>query len=415
MRTLRRGLLWLTGAAAACGGGGSGPGPTPASVTASAGENQIGPAGQQLGAALEVIVKDGQGNPMANITVNWAVASGGGTVTPASNTTAADGKASATRTLGAGAGAQTATATVSGVTPATFHHIAQIQGATQMQASGATTRNTDTVLATAAPLVVLVADQNHAPKQGVFVTWTITSGGGLLSQSVDTTDANGLSSVSWTFNATSGSKTAQAAVTGLQGSPVTFTAAVAAGAATDMALNGGNFQAGPAAGALPIAHSVIVHDGHGNPKAGFTLTWALGLGGGSLSTSAPVTDASGIASVTRTLGAAVGVSSDTAKAVGLSGSPVAFDDTAGAVDTVQVRDNFFTPVHDTVAVGTFIRFRWLGAAQHGVSWLSGPGTLPTNSPIQATGEYVARVTQLGTYTYQCTVHGATMPGDVVSQ
>jgi plastocyanin len=382
----------------------------------SAGDNQVDTAGQQLTTALVVIVEDASGTPLSGITVNWAAATGGGSVTPGSGATGADGKASATRTLGPGAGTQTTTASVSGVvTPATFHHVAQIQGATQIQASGPTIRNSDTVLATAAPLVVLVADQNSLPRPGVIVTWTITGGGGSLTQAVDTTDAGGLSSVSWTFNSVSGGKTAQAAVTGLQGSPVSFTASVAAGTATQMALNSGNSQAGPVGAALPAPHTVIVRDAYGNPKSNSPVTWVLGVGGGSLSTTTPTTDASGIAAVTRTLGAAVGVTSDTAKAAGLTGSPVAFTDTAGAVDTVQIHDNFFTPVHDTVAVGTFIRFRWLGAAQHGVSWLNGPGTLPTNSPIQATGEYVARVTQLGTYNYQCTVHGATMPGAVVSQ
>jgi len=55
--------------------------------------------------------RDSHGNAKGGVTIDWAVATGGGSITPAQDTTAANGNASATRTLGAGLGAQTATAT----------------------------------------------------------------------------------------------------------------------------------------------------------------------------------------------------------------------------------------------------------------------------------------------------------------
>jgi plastocyanin len=57
-----------------------------------------------------VTVRDAHGNPKASQQVNWAVASGGGGISPASGTTAANGQASATRTLGGAEGTHTATA-----------------------------------------------------------------------------------------------------------------------------------------------------------------------------------------------------------------------------------------------------------------------------------------------------------------
>jgi plastocyanin len=54
--------------------------------------------------------RDSHGNVKGGVTIDWAVLSGGGTITPPQNTTAANGNASAARTLGAGLGAQTATA-----------------------------------------------------------------------------------------------------------------------------------------------------------------------------------------------------------------------------------------------------------------------------------------------------------------
>ncbi len=48
---------------------------------------------------------------MSGVTVNWAVTSGGGSVSPAQNTSGSNGVASATFTLGPTVGTQTATAT----------------------------------------------------------------------------------------------------------------------------------------------------------------------------------------------------------------------------------------------------------------------------------------------------------------
>jgi plastocyanin len=57
-----------------------------------------------------VTVRDAHGNVRSGQTVEWTVASGGGSITPASNTTSANGQASATRTLGGTAGPHTARA-----------------------------------------------------------------------------------------------------------------------------------------------------------------------------------------------------------------------------------------------------------------------------------------------------------------
>jgi plastocyanin len=415
MRSMVWTLVLLGGGAAACGGSdGSGP-PMPAQVVKSGGDAQIGAAGQQLPVALEVTVLDASGAPLANVAVAWAAGSGGGSVTPTAATTGADGKVAATRALGPGAGTQTATATVAGLTPVTFSHVAQIQGATQIAASGSTARS-DSVLSTA-PFAVVVRDQNSAPVAGVVVAWSV-SGGGTLSQLVDTTDAVGGSSVTLTLTQTAGARNVQASVAGLQGSPVAFTETATAGAATQMALAGGSEQAGPVGATLPLPHAIVVRDTYGNPKPGVTVTWVVGENGGSISSASPQTDATGIAAVTRTLGSAPGVSSDTAKVTGLSGSPVAFTDTAGPVVTVSVQNNFFDPTPDTVAVGTFVRFSWLGGVGHNVTWDTGPAPLPADSPTQTSGTFTVRLVQLGSYTYHCTIHGtpgAGMHGALVTQ
>lgn len=70
---------------------------------------------------LTVTVRDQNGDPIANRTVNWTVATGTGTLTSATSTTNAQGVATMTFTAGATAGAATVTASVGNLTPVTFN------------------------------------------------------------------------------------------------------------------------------------------------------------------------------------------------------------------------------------------------------------------------------------------------------
>jgi uncharacterized protein YjdB len=83
---------------------------------AAAGDQQGGIAGQPLAQPLVVRALDGEGRPVRGADVQWQVATGGGTITPATGKTDADGRASASFTLGTGAGEQTATARVDTIT-----------------------------------------------------------------------------------------------------------------------------------------------------------------------------------------------------------------------------------------------------------------------------------------------------------
>jgi len=341
---------------------------------------------------------------MAGISVSFAAATGGGSVAPTSASTGADGKATTTRTLGPGAGTQTTTATVTGVTPASFSSTATIQGAVTIAVSGSASR-VDTVNATVAPpLTVLVKDQNGAPVPGVIVDWSAT-GGGLLSQAKDTTDAAGIASVTWRFFIVSGTETAQAAVTGLVGSPIVFTGTVNAGNATQVASSHGDFEAAPVNGAVVL--SVVVKDALGNGAQGVTVNWAA-VGGGSVGQPTSNTDAQGIASMARILGSTSGAYGTTATVGSLSGSPVTFSDTAAAVTGIAVGSggNIFNPATAIVTHGDFVIFTWGGGVTHNVVWDTGPAAgKPSDSPSMSSGSYLVRLTDIGSYTYHCSFHG----------
>jgi len=177
-----------------------------------------------------------------------------------------------------------------------------------------------------------------------------------------------------------------------------------------MTLFGGNNQVGIVNSVLPTAHSVLVQDGHGNPKPGAPVTWVLGLGGGSISSTSPTTNGSGIAAVTRTLGPSAGANSDTAKAIG---SAVAFTDTAAARVNITVSDFVFIPATPTINAGSFVVWTWSGAygpVGHNVTWDVTPVTVPGSGTPKTTGTFTLRLTTAGTYTYYCINHG--MPGGI---
>jgi hypothetical protein len=64
------------------------------------GDNQTAPVGTALPNPLVVQVKDASGNPQSGVTVNFAVTSGGGSVSPTSAVTGSNGQASTVLTLG---------------------------------------------------------------------------------------------------------------------------------------------------------------------------------------------------------------------------------------------------------------------------------------------------------------------------
>ncbi|MBI1967044.1 MAG: Ig-like domain-containing protein [Gemmatimonadetes bacterium] len=423
MAPLRVSIAVLVGAAlvgAACGGGGGDggtpPGPTATQIAKNSGDNQVAPAGSAL-TPLSVIVRDASNNPVQGVSVNWAAASGGGMVSAASSVSDAAGIAAITRTLGPNAGTQTTTATKSGLTgsPLTFTAVAQIQGATQM-AVNAGTGQTDTVLATlGTPLSVIVRDQNNAPVQNVTVNWT--AAGGSVSAPTSQTNASGIASVTHTLGATAGSQAAQADVTGLIGSPVTFTATATAGNAAVLTKTSGD--GGSAVINSMVTYTVTVRDDHNNPKAGVTIDWAVTGGGGTITPAQNTTGSNGQASATRTLSANAGAHAATATAVVIP-MTVTFTTTATSAPTtasVTVGPQgslSFSPNAVTIAVGGTVTWTWGSAVTHNVTFAATAGA-PANIGNMSSGSAARQFNSTGTFNYECTIHGPPMTGTVTVQ
>lgn len=112
-------VLLAAGMATACGGdnggdGGGGPGPTTLSAGRAepSGNAQLGAAGEDLAQPLRIVVRRGD-EPEAGAVVTWS-APAAGSLTPAVDTTQADGTSTSTWRLGAQPGIQNARAEVAG-------------------------------------------------------------------------------------------------------------------------------------------------------------------------------------------------------------------------------------------------------------------------------------------------------------
>lgn len=119
-------LVWTTAALTACGQGSSNPTPPPpppappASIAISSGNQQQAAPGEAVGVAPAVVVRDAAQQPVAGVTVQFAVTAGGGTIQGAAPVTDAAGIARVGRwTLGT-SGEQRLTATAGTLAPVTF-------------------------------------------------------------------------------------------------------------------------------------------------------------------------------------------------------------------------------------------------------------------------------------------------------
>ena len=153
------------------------------------------------------------------------------------------------------------------------------------------------------PFVVEVRDQNGNPLAGAQVDFAVTAGGGTLSATTATTDADGRTATTLTLGRTPGTTTVRATVADLE--PVTFTATGLAVPRTLAKLSGDEQQA--AAGAQLAEPLVVsVRDQNAAALPGAVVTFAVLGDGGTLSAAVDTTDAEGLAGTTLTLGEELG-------------------------------------------------------------------------------------------------------------
>lgn len=244
-------------------------------VAAGAGQSAI--AGSAVPIPPMVRVTDVNGNPVANVTITFAVSSGGGSVTGASRVTASDGTASVgSWVLGSLVGINRLTASAPGLIGSPLTIIATGIPGPAAAISVAAGNNQQVLPGAAVGMnpTVRVSDANGNAVGGVEVTFAVVSGGGSISGAVQTTSADGLASVgSWVLGNVPGVNTLTADAPGLAGSPVLFSAtALSSNVPVSLSFGGGSHLAviDRGSGVVP---PVTVVNSQGSPLSGIPLTF----------------------------------------------------------------------------------------------------------------------------------------------
>lgn len=232
MRLLLRASLLsaLLAASGGCGGDSTGT-PGPSRVTIAGGGDQAGPAGQVLANPVIVQVTDGDGDPVQGVEVRFAVAAGGGSITPAAATTDAQGNASAQWRLGTvtadsqqvqvqvigGDGKATTSAVVRATAqPLAAQGLVRVSSESQFAQVNVPMRDS---------LTVRVVDVLGNGVPGATVTWTVPSFSGTVSPASTVTRADGTAKAVWTPGPAINPGQAMASVAGISAG-VGFSAAV---------------------------------------------------------------------------------------------------------------------------------------------------------------------------------------------
>lgn len=302
---------------AACGGGsdepGSPSGPTAAGIAIVGGNFQLAHYGTAVAQPLKVKLTNATGGPVAGVQVVFTPGTGSGTVT--GNTVSSDANGIATLgswTLGAAPGPNTLTA-VAGSLTTTFSATATAGAASAMTITDGNNQNGIERSQVATALKVTVTDGQY-PVRGAQVDFAVASGGGTVVSPNQTTDANGVATLSTWKLGNLGTNTVTATVRNSSIPAVTFTATAAALVLKPMLMVEGAAMGGFYGNIAPKQARVELRNQFDQPAEGVQVTFTVTSGGGSIVKGVDTTGTDGRAEVgtwrlgnsaTQTLSAAV--------------------------------------------------------------------------------------------------------------
>jgi VCBS repeat-containing protein len=369
-----------------------------ANIVLVSGDNQTAAVRSALPDSLVVRVTDALDNPVAGVEVTWAVG-GGGSISPASVTTDANGLAAAERVLGNTAGTQTASASSTGLTPVTFTQTAVAANPTALVLVSGDAQSAQAGTTLAEPLVVRLVDDNGNGVGNKGITWVVAPGGGSVNPQNVTTSPTGFAQTSWTLGNGAGTNQVSAVFSGVPAVP--FTATGTAGAATKLAFAQAPVNTSAGSPITP-AVKVAIQDAAGNTVTSATDAITIAIGnnpaGGTLSGTKTVGAVNGVATFA---GLSIDKSGNgytlTAAATGLTGvtSP-SFDIVPGAANRLV----FLTGPTDRVVGEKFSPSLQVQAQDAGGNPVLVAPSITINSSVTGTLTGTATVTPfLGTATF----------------
>ena len=263
------------------------------------GQSQTGDLAALLPAPLEVRVVDADGVPLAGVTVEWSVVSGGGSVSASSSATGDDGVARTLWTLGTRLDVmQRAQSRVAELPALEWRATAEIPETARLSRDGGNAQRAIAGTPLAAPLVARLTLENGQPIAGAEVTWTADVGGS-IERLRDATDDDGRVAATAQLGPVAGLQRITASVTG--GPSITFEAVASAGSPARLELLDGGSQRASAGTVLARPIRIRVLDALGNVVPNAEVQWLVVTGGGTVSAS-DRSDELGTASAAWTLG-----------------------------------------------------------------------------------------------------------------
>ena len=298
------------------------PPPMPTVLSIVSGDNQSGLTGEALANPFVVEVRDENGSVSEGVSVTFTVTAGDGILQPEIALTNADGRTESTLTLGDNPGTNMVTVSVEGISQTAVFNakaalpppmptiLSIVSGGDQSGLTGEALTN---------PFVVEVRDQYDGTMQGVTVTYSVNEGGGSLNVTTATTDANGLAQSTLTLGSDPGTNSVEVSVEGISRTEVFDAEAVLPlPTPTHLSIVSGGDQSGLTGETLANSFVVEVRDQYDAPTEGVTVTFAVSVGGGSLSSEMEMTDANGNAASTLSLGSDPGTNTVTVSVEGIS-------------------------------------------------------------------------------------------------
>ena len=168
---------------------------------------------------------DANNNPVENVRVRFRTTIGTGRFSPRTVATDADGLAETTFTP-TSAGRIRIVATVAGVTRTAAFNVQGGDPADALEKISGDNQSGTPGNALANPFVVEVQDEDGNPLSGHTVSFSVTEGGGSLSETSDVSNANGRAQTTLTLGSERGVNSVEASVSGVD--PVTFSTSIEA-------------------------------------------------------------------------------------------------------------------------------------------------------------------------------------------
>ena len=297
-------------------------------LSAQSGSGQSGEVGAVLPQPF-VVEATNNGVPTPGITINWSIATGGGTLVSTTTVTDASGIAQTGLQLPSSPGTVTVIAQraddgdfqvsfTADALPIPPRSISSLSGDGQSAQTGT---------AVAAPLVIETRDLG-VPSSGVGINWSVVAGDATLVASTSPTDATGRAQTGVLFGSTPGVVTVRAvraddATVGVNFNLASFTTRT-------LTVVSGDNQSGPPDSVLPLPLVAELRD-NGLPKVGAAVTWTVDSGGALLQSTTLITDASGRVQATLRLPPVNGPSVITVRVVGDPTTSLSFNATSGTV------------------------------------------------------------------------------------